>query len=117
MLFNLRLEQQYDKVEGRNYQAAQADIAARVPLPTVDNVEFLVGRIADISGMVNTFKRAIKTKLIVVFEGGDAKGEYVTYKCTDTPANREQLKAHEKDRKIDYFLADLFGATNEPKAA
>jgi hypothetical protein len=117
MLFDLGLEQQYGKVEGRDYQAAQADITAGLPLPTVDNVEFLVGRIADISGMVNTFKRAIKTKLLVVFEGGDDKGEYVTYKCTDTPANREQLKAHEKHRKIDYFLADLFGATNEQKAA
>lgn len=116
MLFNLGLEQQYNKVSDFDYAAAEADIAARVPAPTEDNVEFLVGRIADIAGTVNSFKRAIKTKLLVVFEGGDQKGEYVTYKLTDTPANRERVRAHEK-RKIDYFIADLFGATNEPKGA
>jgi hypothetical protein len=116
MLFNLDLEQQYNKVAEFDYAAAQADIAARVPVPTEDNVEFLVGRIADITTSVNSFKRAIKTKLLVVFEGGDEKGEYMTYKLTDTPANRERVKAHAK-HKIDYFVADLFGATNEPKGA
>lgn len=116
MLFDLGLEQQYNKVSGFDYAAAEADIAARVPAPTQDNVEFLVGRIADITGTVNSFKRAIKTKLLVVFEGGDEKGEYMTYKLADTPANRERVRAHAKS-KIDYFIADLFGATNEPKGA
>lgn len=116
MLFNLNLEQQYNKAADFDYAAAQGDIAARVPAPTEDNVEFLVGRIADITGMVNSFKRAIKTKLIVVFEGGDAKGEYVTYKLTDTPANRERVKQNAK-HKIDYFVGDLFGASNQLSAA
>jgi hypothetical protein len=116
MLFNLDLEQQYNKVAEFDYAAAQTDIADRVPAPTEDNVEFLVGRIADITGTVNSFKRASKTKLLVVFEGGDAKGEYVTYKLTDTPANRERVQAHEK-RKIDYFVSDLFSTTNQPVAA
>jgi len=52
-----------------------------------------------------------------VFEGGDEKGEYVTYKLADTQANRERVAAHEKNRKIDYFIADLFSATNELKGA
>jgi len=117
MLFNLDLEKQYSKVEGFDYPAAEAEIAARVPDVTEDNVEFLVGRIADIAGIVNSYKRAIKTKLLVVFEGGDAKGEYVTYKLTDTPANRDRVRQHEKNRTIDYFIADLFGSTNGPKAA
>jgi hypothetical protein len=41
----------------------------------------------------------------------------VTYKLTDTPANRDRVKLHEKNRKIDYFIADLFGSTNESKGA
>lgn len=117
MLFSLDLEKQYSKVEGFDYASAEADIAARVPEVTEDNVEFLVGRIADISGTVSSFKRATKTKLLVVFKGGDEKGEYVTYKCADTPANRERVKLHEKKREIDYFIADLFGASNESSAA
>lgn len=116
MLFSLDLEQQYNKVSNCDYEAAKADIAARVPVPTADNVEFLVRRIADVTKAVNSFKRAIKTKLIVVFEGGDEKGEYITYKLPDTPANRERVRAHEK-RKIDYFIADLFGVTDESKEA
>jgi hypothetical protein len=117
MLYDLELGQQFNKVSEADYVAGQADIAARVPVPTEDNIEFLVGRIADISGTVNSFKRSIKTKLLVVFEGGDEKGEYMTYKLADTPANRERLKQHEKNRKIDYFIADLFSATNELKGA
>jgi len=116
MLFGLGLEQQYNEVAEFDYAAAQTDIAVRVPAPTEDNVEFLVGRIADITGTVNSLKRAIKTKLLVVFEGGDKTGEYVSYKLTDTPANRERVQAHEK-RKIDYFVSDLFSATNKPVAA
>ncbi|MFC5550337.1 hypothetical protein [Massilia aerilata] len=116
MLFNLDLEHQYNKVSDSDYHAAKADIAARVPVPTADNIEFLVGRIADVTKAVNSFKRAIKTKLLVVFEGGDEKCEYITYKLADTPANRERVRAHEK-RKIDYFIADLFGATDESKGA
>lgn len=117
MLFHLDLEQQHNGGSEFDYVAARAQIKAQVPAPTEDNVEFLVSRVADTSGTVTSLKRAIKTKLLVVFEGGDAKREYVTYKLTDTPANRENVKAHAKGRKIDFFIADLFGATNESKGA
>lgn len=117
MLSELDLEQEHSKVPGFDYTAAQAKIASRMPAPTQNSVEFLVSRVADTSGTITLFKRAIKTKLLVVFEGGDAKREYVTYKLTDTPANRENVKAHAKGRKIDFFIADLFSATNEPKGA
>jgi hypothetical protein len=116
MLFHLDLEHKYNKLSDVDYEKAKANIAAQVPAPTEDNVAFLVGRIADINGIVSALKRATKTKLLVVFEGGNEKNEYATYKLTDTPANRERVKAHE-ERKIDFFIADLFSATNERTAA
>lgn len=117
MLDNLELQRQYDRLCESVYDIGKTDIESRVPAPTNDNLEFLIARIADVIKMVTSFKKATQTKLLVVFEGGDEKGEYVTYKLTDTPANREHVKAHEMSRKIDYFIADLFGATNETKAA
>lgn len=117
MLHALDLDRQHNKVSEPDYIAAQKEIQAHLPSPTEENVEFLVSRIADLTGTVNSFKRAIQTKLVVVFEGGDAAGEYMTYKLTDTPANRERVKAHEKTRRIDYFVADLFNATTEMKGA
>jgi hypothetical protein len=113
MLYALDLDQQHNKVSELEYIAAQNNIQTQLPSPTEENVEFLVGRIADVTRTVNSFKRAIKTKLVIVFDGGDAKGEYMTYKLADTPANRERVKAQEKNRRIDYFIADLFSATNE----
>lgn len=113
MLYELDLDQQHNKVSELDYIAAQNKIQTQLPSPTEENVEFLVGRIADVTGTVNSFKRAIKTKLVIVFDGGDAKGEYMTYKLADTPANRDRVKAQEKNRRIDYFVADLFSATNE----
>lgn len=117
MLYELDLDRQHDKISESDYIAAQNGIQTQFPSPTDENVEFLVSRIADLTGTVNSFKRAIKTKLVVVFEGGDAAGEYMTYKLTDTPANRERVKAHEKNRRIDYFVADLFNAETEMKGA
>jgi hypothetical protein len=113
MLYMLDLDQQHNQAPELNYIAAQNEIQVLSPSPTEENVEFLVGRVADITGTINSFKRAIKTKLVVVFDGGDAKGEYVTYKLADTPANRERVKAQEKHRRIDYFIADLFTANKE----
>lgn len=117
MLFNLELQRRYDKLCESVYDIGKADIESRIPAPTNDNLEFLVARIADVIKTVNSFKKATATKLLVVFEGGDEKGEYVTYKLADTQANRERVAAHEKNRKIDYFIADLFSATNELKGA
>jgi hypothetical protein len=112
MLHVLDLDRQHNKVSEPDYIAAQNKIHTHLPSPTEENVELLVGRIAGVTGTINSFKRAIKTKLVVVFEGGDVKGEYVSYKLADTPANRERVKAQEKHRRIDYFIADLFSATN-----
>lgn len=113
MLDELDLDRQHNNVSTLDYVAAQNEIQTQSPAPTEANVEFLVSRLADVTGKVNSFKRAIKTKLVIVFEGGDAKGEYTTYKLADTPANRERVKAQEKNLRIDYFVADLFSATNE----
>lgn len=117
MLSEWALEQDDSDVTGSDYLAARARVEDQVPELTENNVEFLVSRIADAGGTIALFKRAIKTKLLVVFEGGDEVREYSTYKLTDTPANREKVKAHSKGRKIDFFIADLFGTTNESKGA
>lgn len=117
MMFKLNLTQKYGKISDGEYAQAKANIETSVPTPTEDNIEFVVGRIADINGTVNTLKRAIKTKLLVVFEDGDEKGQYVTYSLPDTPVNRERVAAHEKSRKIAYYIADLFSSTNEQKGA
>lgn len=116
MVDSLKLNQMFNKVSEADFEAAKADIAVSLPTPTEDNIEFLVGRIADIAGMVTKLKRALKTKVLVVFEGDDAQGAYTEYKMADTPANRERLKQH-VNRKIDYFVADLLGSTNPGSAA
>lgn len=115
--FNLDLKKQFPEDEVIDFAAAEAAIEANVPEPTEDNIEFLVGRIADVTESIKPLKRTIKTKLLIVFEGGDEKWSYVEYRCADTPANRQLVKDHEKARKIDYFVADLVLATNETKGA
>jgi hypothetical protein len=116
LVSGLNLERQFEGLSEADYEAKKAEIFATVPTPTNDNVEFLVSRIADIDGAVASFKRAMKTKLLVVFEGDDEKGQYMTYKLPDTPESRARVKEHVK-RKIDYFIADLFGAANQPTGA
>jgi hypothetical protein len=117
MLHVLDLDRKHNKVSEPDYIAAQNEIQTQLPAPTEETVELVVSRIVFITGTVNSFKRAIKTKLLVVFEGGDAKGEYLSYKLEDTPSNRERVKAQEKTRRVDYFIADLFSATNESAGA
>jgi len=116
MLYKLELGQQFNKASEADYVAGQADIAAHVPVPTEDNIKFLVGRIADIEGMISKLKRAMKTKLLVIYEGDDTKGAYTEFKLSDTPHNRERVRLNAK-RKIDYYIADLFSATNKPEGA
>lgn len=117
MLSQLASEKQYDKLSDPDYAAAIADVEARVPAATKNNVEFLVSYVADTGEMISSLKRAIKTKLVVVFEGGDSKYEYVAYNIIDTPANRERVKLQEKGRNIDFFIADLFNVPTASKGA
>lgn len=112
LLYAVYLDRQVKNLSDADYEKRKAEIYATKPEPTDDNVELLVGRIADITGMVDKIKRAMKTKLLVAFEGDDAQGAYMVYKLLDTPANRARVQQHET-RKIDYFVSDLFAANQQ----
>lgn len=119
LMYSLDLKKEFEreaKMTDADYAAAQADIEAGVPVPTDESIENLIDKLAQATKFVEKIKRAMKTKLVFVFEGDDAKGAYVSCAIPDTPANRDRLRKEQK-RTIDYFMADLFGAVNPPSAA
>lgn len=119
LLYSLELKKEFDresKMTDADYAAAKADIESHVPVPTDETIESLIDKLAQATKFVEKIKRAMKTKLVFVFEGDDAKGAYVSCAIPDTAANRARLRKEQK-RSIDYFMADLFGSSNEPKAA
>lgn len=119
LMYSLDLKKEFDrepKMTDADYAAAKADIESRFPVPTDESIESLIDKLAQATKFVEKIKRAMKTKLVFVFEGDDAKGAYVSCAIPDTPANRARLRKEQK-RNIDYFMADQFGPTNEPKGA
>lgn len=112
LLYNLNLNQQFNKVSDADYFACKDQIANAVPAPTVENVEYLVGYLDTALKIAKELKRALKTKLVYVLQGEDSKGEYRWYAVPDTPANRAGAQQRQGG-KIDYFVADLFASAKE----
>jgi len=115
LLYSLDLKQEFDKVSDVDYADAKAAIENSIPAPTDESVEALIDKLAQATRFADKIKRATKTKLVVVFEGGDAKGEYYSYAAPDTPANRAGVQRLD-NRPIAYFMNDLF-ASNGRSAA
>lgn len=114
--FDLDLKKEYDNVSEADYQAAKADIEAHVPMPNDDSLERFVDHLANSTKFAKKIERLMKTRLVFVFEGDDAKGGYASVAIADTPSNRDRVRQAQK-RPIDYFMADLFNATSQPGAA
>jgi hypothetical protein len=112
LLYNLNLSQQFNKVSESDYFASKDQIAGSTPVPSVDNVEYLVGYLATAFKLANELKRALKTKLVFVRKGQDATGEYGWYVKPDTAANRATAQGKQSGT-IDYFVADLFATAKE----
>lgn len=116
LMSDVELARQYSNLSDADYEMRKTAIYTTTPIPNEGCIEFMVGRWADLEQSVNSIKREMKTKLLVVFDGDDAEGKYMFWKMPDTPENRERVKSHAK-RKIDYFMGDLFGASNQLSAA
>lgn len=119
LMYSLDMKKEFHreaKMTDADYAAAKANIETHIPVPTDETVESLIDKLAQATKFVEKIKRAMKKKLVFVFEGEDAQGAYVSCAIPDTPANRELVRKEQK-RNIDYFMADLFGATNQASAA
>lgn len=112
LLYNLDLEQQFNKVSVETYAARKAEITSSIPPHSVENVEYLVGHLATAFQLAGELKRALKTKLLFVRKGDDAKGSYTWYTKPDTPQNRA-IAQQKQGGSVDYFIADLFAPSKE----
>lgn len=114
LMFYLQMDLEHRDLPQAEFEKLKAAIMSEVPEPTETAVEFLVGRIADVGGTVDKLKRAAKKKLLVVFQGDDEKGQYMTYNLEDSPESRARVLAHAA-KPVDYFVSDLLSVGMQSK--